>query len=487
MKEYCMYLRKSRADVEAEARGEGETLSRHQNMLLEVAKRQKLNIVKIYKEIVSGDSIAARPQMQALLADVTEGRYAGVLVVEIERLARGDTIDQGIVAQAFRDSSTKIVTPTKTYDPDNEFDEEYFEFSLFMSRREYKTIKRRMQAGRLASIKEGNYISTTAPYGYRKINPEPKVHTLEIIPEEAEIVRLIYKLYLDGHGAKYIANELNRMGISPQKSQFWEYPSIKKILANPLYCGKVGWKTKSNGDTLYKGLHEPIVSEEMFDAVQHKKKTNPAAQLHPNDTLLNYYHNVLYCANCGHQLRRRVIANSGHEYMLCTHRECRGKIVSSTIESVDEAALSAFRYRIKQLEKLKRSGNTKLQNEPDKKAPLIAELEKSRRQLLRLYDFLEQEVYDINTFLERSGIVNEKIRSLEAAIEELDSEQQLPKLAPDEAIRRLQYVIDNFADSDPEEKNRLLQTVVRKLYYNKTQRMCKNKTDSDLTLSADFL
>ena len=201
MKEYCMYLRKSRADVEAEARGEGETLTRHQNMLMELSKKQNLNIVKIYREIVSGDSIAARPQMQALLADVTEGKYAGVLVVEIERLARGDTIDQGIVAQAFRESSTKIVTPTKTYDPDNEFDEEYFEFSLFMSRREYKTIKRRMQAGRLASIKEGNYISTTAPYGYRKINPEPKVHTLEIVPEEAEIVKLIYRLYLDGHGA----------------------------------------------------------------------------------------------------------------------------------------------------------------------------------------------------------------------------------------------------------------------------------------------
>ena len=300
MDEYCIYLRKSRADVEAEARGEGETLARHQNMLMELSKKQKLNVVKVYKEIVSGDSIAARPQMQALLADVTEGKYAGVLVVEIERLARGDTIDQGIVAQAFRDSSTKIVTSTKTYDPDNEFDEEYFEFSLFMSRREYKTIKRRMQAGRLASIKEGNYISTTAPYGYRKINPEPKVHTLEIVPEEAEIVRLIYRLYLDGHGAKFIANELNRMGISPQKSQFWEPPSIKKILSNPLYCGKVGWKTKSNGDTLYKGLHEPIISEEVFNSAQQKKRTNPVAQLHPNDKLLNYYHNILYCKNCGH-------------------------------------------------------------------------------------------------------------------------------------------------------------------------------------------
>lgn len=482
-----MYLRKSRADVEAEARGEGETLSRHQNMLMELAKKQNLNLVKIYREIVSGDNIAARPQMQALLADVTEGKYAGVLVVEIERLARGDTIDQGIVAQAFRESSTKIVTPTKTYDPDNEFDEEYFEFSLFMSRREYKTIKRRMQAGRLASIKEGNYISTTAPYGYRKINPEPKVHTLEIVPNEAEIIRLIYKLYLDGHGAKYISNELNRLGISPQKSQYWEPPSIKKILANPLYCGKVGWKTKSNGDALYKGLHEPIISEETFTAAQQKKKTNPAAQLHLNDTLLNYYHGIMFCKNCGHQMKRRFIADSGHEHLLCVYRECRGKTVSSTFEAVDEAVLAALRYRIKHLQKLKRKGIKEAQNEPDKTASLEAELAKAKRKLSRMYDLLEKEIYDNNTFVERSKIVNDKIKTLEAAIKEINSEQRPPQLLPDKAIERFQYVIDNFNTSDSEEKNRLLHTVVCKIYYNKTVRMCKNKQNSDLSLNVDFL
>ena len=487
MKEYCMYLRKSRADVEAEARGEGETLARHQNMLTELAKKQELNVVRIYKEIVSGESIAARPKMQALLADVTEGKYAGVLVVEVERLARGDTIDQGIVAQAFRDSSTKIVTPTKTYDPDNEFDEEYFEFSLFMSRREYKTIKRRMQAGRLASVKEGNYISSAAPYGYRRINPEPKVHTLEIVPEEAEIIRLIYNMYLDGHGAKFIANELNRMGISPQKSNFWEYPSIRKILANPIYCGKIGWKTKSDGDTLYNGLHEAVISEEVFNSVQQKRKNNPSAQLRPNDRLMNYYHNILYCQNCGHQLKRRFIAGSGHEYMLCVYRECRGKVVSSSMEAVDEAVLAAFRYRIKQLGKLKCSGIIVSGSEPDKKTPLVAELEKAKRQLSRLYDLLEQEIYDTNTFLERFELINDKICSIEASVKEIDSEQKSPRLPPDEAVRSLQYVIDNFADSDAEEKNRLLHTVVRKIYYHKSERICKNKTDSDLTLSADFL
>ena len=173
--------------------------------------------------------------------------------------------------------------------------------------------------------------------------------------------------------------------------------------------------------------------------------------------------------------------------MLCAYRGCRGKIVSSSMVAIDESVLAAFRYRIKQLKKLKRQGITELKSEPDKKAPLVAELGKAKRQLSRLYDLLEQEVYDTNTFLERSKIVNDKIKSLEEAIKEIDSEQKPPQLPPDEAISRLQYVIDNFYGSDAEEKNRLLHTVVRKIYYYKTERMCKNKPDSDLTLSADFL
>ena len=117
MQSYAIYLRKSRADIEAEAKGEGETLARHHAQLMELARRRDLNVTHIYKEIVSGENIAARPQMQLLLADISENKYDGVIVMEIERLARGDTIDQGVVAQAFKSTDTKIITPTKTYDP----------------------------------------------------------------------------------------------------------------------------------------------------------------------------------------------------------------------------------------------------------------------------------------------------------------------------------------------------------------------------------
>lgn len=67
----------------------------------------------IYREVVSGETIADRPVMQQLLHEVESGMWDGVLVVEVERLARGDTIDQGVVSRAFQYSDTKIITPTK--------------------------------------------------------------------------------------------------------------------------------------------------------------------------------------------------------------------------------------------------------------------------------------------------------------------------------------------------------------------------------------
>ena len=82
--EYALYLRKSRADLEAEAKGEGETLARHEKMLIELARRYGFSIGKIYREIVSGESIESRPVVQELLRDVESGRWKGVLVVEVE-------------------------------------------------------------------------------------------------------------------------------------------------------------------------------------------------------------------------------------------------------------------------------------------------------------------------------------------------------------------------------------------------------------------
>ena len=190
---YAIYLRKSREDIEAEKYGEGETLARHEKILTTLAEKRNLSIDKIYREVVSGETISERKEMQKLLRDVENEKWTGVLVVEVERLARGDTADQARVSQAFKYSHTKIITPMKTYDPDNEFDEEYFEFGLFMSRREYKTINRRLQRGRELSVSEGKFVGNIAPFGYdRRKLKDAKGYTLSINQNEAPIVKEIF-------------------------------------------------------------------------------------------------------------------------------------------------------------------------------------------------------------------------------------------------------------------------------------------------------
>ena len=85
----CIYLRKSRADREAEAHGEGETLARHERILLDLAKKKEYIVGAIYREVVSGETIADRPVMQQLLREVESGMWDGVLVVEVDLLYSG--------------------------------------------------------------------------------------------------------------------------------------------------------------------------------------------------------------------------------------------------------------------------------------------------------------------------------------------------------------------------------------------------------------
>lgn len=289
MEQYVKYLRKSRFDRDYADLSIEETLKRHEAILDKLASDRGFYVAKTYYEVVSGESIAARPEVQKLLEEVNAGIYAGVLVVDVERLARGNGADQAYISQVFQFSGTKIITPMKTYDPSNEFDEEYFEFGLFMSRREYKTINRRLIRGRESSASEGKYLGSIAPYGYKRQKLEnEKGYSLVENPEEAAIVRKIFAMYTNYNGTKIIANYLNDNGVPSRHGDLWTYSTVANILINPVYIGKIrrGWckqtKTFENGEvkkkikhlknmddyTLYNGLHPALVSEEQFWRVQ---------------------------------------------------------------------------------------------------------------------------------------------------------------------------------------------------------------------------
>jgi len=296
----CIYLRKSRTDPDYLSDNEQNTLSRHEAQLMELAHKNGCNIRAIYKEIVSGETIQNRPIVQQLLNEVATGQWRSVLVMDLDRLARGNTSDQGRIMECFQYSGTKIITPLKTYDLKNEYDEDYMEFGLFLSRREYKIINRRIQRGRQQSAKEGKYIGNRPPYGYlrQKLSGE-KGWSLIPHPEQSSIVRNIFQSYygieilMNSNGmptlgnplppvsVREIVSRLNNTGIPTAAGKSWSTSAIYSILKNPVYGGyiKHGARPRikvhnpenakihrplSKSYPLYPGRHQPLVPKQLF-------------------------------------------------------------------------------------------------------------------------------------------------------------------------------------------------------------------------------
>ncbi len=501
--QYCLYLRKSRADIEAERAGDEDTLLRHEKLLMQVAKSKNLNITDIYREVVSGETISARPQMQKLLSAVGQGIYSGVLVVEVERLARGDTIDQGLVAQAFKFSNTLIITPNKTYNPNNEFDEEYFEFGLFMSRREYKTINRRLQRGRLASVQEGKFVGSTPPFGYDKVKIETdKGFMLVPNPNEAPTVKLIFSLYVNGLpqddgslkrlGVSLICRYLNEHSVPNRTGNIWVPATIRDMLRNVVYDGKIRWNWRptqkkmvdgtvklerkrmpSDTWTLVDGLHEPLIDHETFEKAQTLIDSNPPRPIGEKDVVRNPLAGIIVCEKCGRKMVRRPKgARQREDIIMCGCTACNN--VSVYLRLLEKAVIDGLKNWV-DIYKLECSNG---KSSTDTTAPLIEQrkiisknIKDYENQREKVYTLLEQGIYSTETFLQRLKAISDKLDEANSSLSDLDKyivdERQrihgrtsiIPKI---ENLLAAYDSIDSVAD-----KNDMLKEVIEKVVYSK--------------------
>ena len=490
-KKYAMYLRKSRADLELEAMGEGETLARHQHMLENLAAKHEIHPdqITIYKEVVSGDSIDERPEMQRLLADVYANTYDGVLVVEVERLARGNTKDQGEVADAFQASSTNIITPAKVYDPNNEFDQEYFEFGLFMSRREYKTIKRRLEAGKKASVMEGNYLLPQRVFGYDIVRRSKKERTLVIREDEAKIVQMIFDWHTEEKRATgWMARQLTLMGIPTTKGRpEWNRGTVRDMLANPTYIGKVWWGkrrtikeyneelgklvkvTKEDGiPDIYEGKHKGIISEEQYRKAQYVTQTmkNPSAK---NSTeLINPLAGMMQCCDCG----RNMIANQfkdGRKTRISHARDTICQKKSLPMDEVLDAFVDALKVTIADFEMKMEADDNKAERAKHQAmlGAMESELAKMERKRKKLFLDYEDEVYSRDEFIERKQHYNQAIDEIKKQIQE--AQNAIPEPVDySERIVTLHAMIDCVKDPDlsAKKKNDFLKQFVDRITYD---------------------
>lgn len=497
--EYAAYLRKSRADLEAEARGQEDVYKAHERSLLDLAKRLGITLTKIYREKpISGEKILQRPEMIQLLEDVDERRWKGVLVVEVERLARGDTMDQGIVAQTFKFSETLIITPMKTYDPTDAYDEEFFEYGLFQSRREFKTTTRRLQNGRVAGVKDGRYVGSRPPYGYRRVKLAGKGYTLEPHPEQAPIVQLIFSLYTDldpdkRMGTARIARHLNELNIpTARKSKMgWVVATVNGLLRNPVYIGMVFWgsrpevkrrvgssrprKPQSEWE-LHKGQHKAIIEKSVYDRAQEIMAESGHAPI-AQGVMKNPLSGLVKCAICGGAMIQRPYNSKIPDMLMCSTQACSN--VSSYTHVVEERLLEALREWLKMYKaqwkanrpKVTREENTKVQASQDWLKQLRKKLSELQEQKGNLHDLLERKVYTVEVFLERSADLAQRIEETTAAISQAEKSLEKEKkqlVAKVETIPKVEHVLKVYKKTASiAGRNALLKSVLERVDYHK--------------------
>lgn len=496
-----MYLRKSRTDDPALT--VQEVLSKHEQMLDDWVERnlpdagRKIPETNRYREVVSGETIESRPFVQEVLRRIESPRVKAVLVVEPQRLSRGDLEDIGRLVKLLRYSNTIVITLQYTYDLRDERDRDMFERELKRGNEFLEYQKRIMGNGRLLSVQNGNFIGQKPPYGYKKVvikEGKRKCHTLEPDPERAPIVKMVFEMYAGGTNSNQIAKHLRSMGIKTAEGGPWNVDAVKRMLTNDHYIGMVHWnkrktvKVVEDGEVVatrprssdflaYPGKHPPIIDRELWDAVQAIKGKIPPVKGRAKH--VNPYAGLLIC-QCGTKMVRQQYIKNGVERCaprLCCPNQPECGTASCTVEEFTDAVIEA-------MEKAIADFTLKLEEAPDDTAAvqtrLIEQLEKRLDELDKLelsqWDKYTQEGMPKHIF----DRLNEKvIREREETLESLAKAKETVPKSVDYAQKRetFQSALKTLQDPDAsiKEKNILLKQCIDKVIYSRKKKESDNR------------
>ena len=245
VKKVIIYLRKSR---EEQINGYGSiefTLERHEEILQTWALNNlgyKIPEENIFREVGSGETISDRPVMVHVLKMAQNNEISGILVVEPQRLSRGDLKDCGELIETLELTKTKALTPTKIYDLNDKFDKKIFRDELLRGNEYLEYTKEILARGRQLSVSQGKFVGSKPPFGYDK-EKLPKEKGFKLVPnDDSETVKLIYSMFLEGSTPFQIAAYLRAINANTRTNKPWEHGAVKQILTNPVYYGYQTWE-----------------------------------------------------------------------------------------------------------------------------------------------------------------------------------------------------------------------------------------------------
>lgn len=491
-----IYLRKSRQDDPAET--VEEVLAKHEEILQDYCLREFGGHVpdeNIYREVVSGESIASREEVRKVLARIEDPAITGVVVVEPSRLSRGDLADCAKLMNSLRFSHTVVYTPMMAYDLEHKMERKFFQDELLRGNDYLEYTKEILARGRVAAVKRGCYINHTPPYGYNKIKIG-KDHTLEP-NEDADTVRMIFVLYVeDGLTPLQIAQRLNELKIPGPRKEPWKKDAVRYILQNIHYTGKVAYyqkkitmvmefgeikkkhlKQPDDQVVIAEGKHDAIIDADMWEKAQARFDPPRVKQ---ERRLRNPLAGLLRCSKCGQVLHMKGYTNGTADRYTCRSVPmCFATVKVSDV--IDNLVFALEHAELPELQLKLTNGDGNARKIQER---LVAKLEKQmeeyKEQEDNQYDLLERKKYTEDVFEKRNAALRAKMEECQAAL--YKARASLPdSVNYEERIVALKDAIKVLKDPDATiaEKNRIAKTIIRQIDYTGPERWHQGRGNTE--------
>lgn len=296
-KKAALYIRVS-TDAQRE---EGYSIEAQLQMLVAYCVSREIQYYESYIDGGFSGSNIERPRLSVLIDDIKNDRISHVIVYKLDRLSRSQKDTLYLIEDVLIPHGVSFVSLNENMDTSTPIGRAMLGIMSAFAQLERETIRERTRMGMKERIKSGLWRGGgKIPYGY-DYDSENGV----LVPnEDAENVRLMYKLYLEGWSmmaiAKYVGLKYERLA--------------EQILKRRTNCGYITY----NGEE-YKGKHEPIVSEEVFNKAQ-KMMNERSKAPYGSKSLLS---GMIYCGVCGSKMRYQKWGKSG--YKIYCYSQDKGK------------------------------------------------------------------------------------------------------------------------------------------------------------------
>jgi DNA invertase Pin-like site-specific DNA recombinase len=326
----AIYCRLSKDDGKAT---ESSSIQTQRDMLTRYIREQGWNVSDYYVDAGYSGLTFERPEFKRMIADIEDGKVDLVITKDLSRLGR-NYLETGVFIEVFfPERGVRYIALNDGVDTLNNANTDITPFKNILNEMYAKDLSRKVKSAKRARFAEGQFLCTSAPFGYRK---DPNDHHKLVIDEPAAaVVRKIFALALSGMGISRIRKVMTEEGVvrpgayqkgdggnydryfigNEENRTFWSNNSVRGILRSPVYAGHIaGYKrpipsmksrkrlsAKPEDWAVVRNTHEPIIDQESFDLVQ---KLITSRRRNETKWGENIFAGLLKCADCGYIMRR---------------------------------------------------------------------------------------------------------------------------------------------------------------------------------------